>query len=488
MRILFEMRPAFDGYAGIPQETRLLFNGLLELSGVEAHGMLQHSGHALARGVSMQTPPWRKLLSRDQIVDRLSRVIISIKNNSPNASRAASAMAMRALFGRAENLSRFDARLFPDFIWRNLFDKTLETDRIERVVHTDYRILRPSWTSMHRFAAMTRTFGKAVFPILDTRGYDFFIAETPYPARTSRGTRLIVRYHDAIPLLMPHTISDRRRHQATHYLSLKHNVRHGAAFACVSEATRLDLLSMFPQLENRSTTIHNMLPEGFFAEEASPSVINEILQARRESLKSDEGRKEYRSPAHHRGGSVPPKYLLMVSTIEPRKNHTLMIDAWESLRMTTHPDLKLVLVGNLGWDYEPILKRITPWQRRGAILRLENIPLRELRLLYRYAQATVCPSVAEGFDFSGVEAMRCEGLVVASDIPVHREIYGNAARYFNPYSPMDLTQTIKHVLASQRTNENTAYRDRGTAVSSQYLPAAILPKWSNFLNDLHHAS
>jgi len=60
---------------------------------------------------------------------------------------------------------------------------------------------------------------------------------------------------------------------------------------------------------------------------------------------------------------------------------------------------------------------------------LNNVPADDLRVLYRHAAATVCPSLAEGFDFSGVEAMRCGGVVLASDIPVHREVYQDAAHY-----------------------------------------------------------
>jgi len=45
------------------------------------------------------------------------------------------------------------------------------------------------------------------------------------------------------------------------------------------------------------------------------------------------------------------------------------------------------------------------------------VPAEALRLLFRQAVVTVCPSVGEGFDFSGVEAMRCGGVVAASDIP-----------------------------------------------------------------------
>ncbi len=65
-------------------------------------------------------------------------------------------------------------------------------------------------------------------------------------------TRLVVRYHDAIPLLMPHTISDRSFHQASHFHVLRRNVRDGDCFPCVPVASRPDLMRVFPQAGSRT--------------------------------------------------------------------------------------------------------------------------------------------------------------------------------------------------------------------------------------------
>ena len=74
---------------------------------------------------------------------------------------------------------------------------------------------------------------------MSTRGFDVLIAETPFPGTLAQGTQMVVRYHDAIPLLMPHTITDKTFHQAAHYHALRRNVQSGAWFACVSDASRL---------------------------------------------------------------------------------------------------------------------------------------------------------------------------------------------------------------------------------------------------------
>ncbi|MDW9226503.1 glycosyl transferases group 1 family protein [Burkholderia cepacia] len=60
------------------------------------------------------------------------------------------------------------------------------------------------------------------------------------------------------------------------------------------------------------------------------------------------------------------EYLLMVSTVEPRKNHASLVAAWELLRSRHNEALKLVLVGDLGWDYAEFVDAIVPWVEKGS--------------------------------------------------------------------------------------------------------------------------
>jgi glycosyltransferase involved in cell wall biosynthesis len=336
---------------------------------------------------------------------------------------------------------------------------------------------------MHICAAVTRNMGwPSLFPRIDTADFDMFIAETPYPATVSKNTKLVVRYHDAIPLLMPHTISDKRWHHAFHYYALRKNVENGAWFVCVSEATRKDLIAVFPQAEARSLTIHNMVSHSYFDEDSSPERIPEVVKVRMNSKLKPPLDPSYLARLFE--GKVlqmPLDYLLIVSTIEPRKNHLALLAAWESLRVEKFPNLKILVVGKLGWHNKQIVRKFRPWMERGDIFFLEDVPAADLRLLYKHARATVCPSFGEGFDFSGVEAMRCGGAVVASDIPVHREVYDDAAEYCNPYSSRDVARAIVNVIDAP----NIARRDelicKGAVVSRRYLFETILPQWEAFI-------
>ena len=482
------MRPALDGHAGIPQETRLLYRGLGRIPGVSAIGLMQsgnlvvEAGLPLRQGIPVDIDPAQR-------IDRLSKVVVSLQQG-PASHRlehwrrrllqllGPMGAAFGGVVGLRQPLTAFDPTHFRDFVWRAMFAKTLPTEDFDAVTSGEYRVARWPWSRVNAVGVATGLLGSALYPRLNTDGIDVMVAETPYPGRVSKGTQMIVRYHDAIPLLMPHTIKDRGYHRAMHFHALKRNAADGAWFACVSESTRRDLLSVMPALEHRTVTIPNMISHHFGPVSDPPSRVSEVIWSRKNRRAPHGGGADL--PAAPAGPDGLP-YLLMVSTLEPRKNHLALLDAWELLRSSGHPDLHLVCVGSLGWEHESILRRLTPWLGRGGVHLLEDVPASDLRLLYKHARVTVCPSFGEGFDFSGVEAMRCGGVVAASDIAVHRDVFDDACAYFNAYAPADMAQVLSELLTPEAAIRRDELRRRGAEVSARYLPEQVLPQWQNLL-------
>jgi len=483
LKVLLDLKPALDGFAGIPQETRLLFRGLLSLNDVELSGLIQHGSARLQSAL----PSENTLLSSAERILRLSRTVISLDKTLNIGIRAKGwakvrrhfephSLLLRTLRGIELGTSFFDASLFPDFIWRTFFSKTLKPSDKDAVTSARYRVLCDSRRTMTAAGLRSlRYFSRPRFAAVNTAGVDVFVAQTPFPGRVSKGTRMVVRYHDAVPLLMPHTIADKALHQASHFYALQENIRGGAWLCCISEATRRDLLNVFPEVEPRTVVIPNIVAPEFYEGAQSPAAPAQIIETRRAKIP------DFHLPPYPGFPLQDTRYLLMVSTLEPRKNHAVLVSAWERLKSTEYPELKLVLVGNLGWMHEPILRQLQPWIERGEVVYLQNVPIRDLRVLYQHASATVCPSLSEGFDYSGVEAMASGGLVVASDIPVHREVYGEASLYFNPYCEADAAQTLDVVLSKQNHGIKERLRDTGRRVSGCYRSEQILPKWVEFL-------
>lgn len=482
-KILVDLKPAFDGFAGIPQETRLLFTGWRRLQGLQTQGLIQHGGRRLRSALL----PGHASLPESRRIFQLSKFIVSLnerpysnawENLTENVSRyvALNMLGARTFLGLSVPHSVFDARLFSDFVWRTFFDKTLNAAEKEGITLDDFMVVQPSRTQFHKVGLRSSSLRKvAHYPLLETKGFDYFLAQTPFPGRVSQGTQMVVRYHDAVPILMPHTITDKAFHQATHFQALRANIASGALLSCISAATRQDLLTVFPEAEKQSFVIHNMVSEEYFEDDAPRSLVPRLVRNRLADIpefKTKVGLDKLVEDEFD--------YLLMVSTIEPRKNHQLLVSAWERLKYSTHPNLKLIVVGNLGWDHKAAIKAFKPWAEKGDLHYVQNVPSQELRVLYQHALATVCPSVAEGFDYSGVEAMLCGCPVISSDIAVHREIYQDAAAFFNPYSVDDAARAIGKVVAAESNDLRLAMRTRGRAVGQQYLPKNILPKWADF--------
>ena len=491
-KILLDIKPALDdGYAGIPQETRLLFAGLRSLADKYAvEGLLQRGGGVLVSEVSegnANISPTENLL-------RHSRSVISFYDSGKKGFPAIAIkeineyfefkrLLWQALIGHTVDLGIFEANLFDDFIWSRLFSKTLKPEQKHLVTTASYRVLRPSRKMMHKVGL--RSFSRSQKPhylSIDTRGYDFFIAQTPFPGRVSPGTNMIIRYHDAVPVLMPHTIGDKAFHQASHFFALQDNVASGAWFSCISEASRCDLIKLFPEAEHRAIVISNMISDDYFPESSTREHALKIIYNRIHREVGKVSNITANLPVILPDTSKSFNYLLMVSTLEPRKNHQLLIAAWERLKYTSMPDLKLVVVGGQGWEYQPILQQFCPWIERGELFHLSNVPSNELRVLYKHAAATICPSVAEGFDYSGIEAMRCGGMVLASDIPVHREIFKGASGYFSPYDPENTASKISQLLGINGQVELLTIKQAATAVLEKYTSQNILLRWENFFN------
>lgn len=500
LRILMELRPALERYAGIPQETRLLFRGLSVAENVELEGLLVPAFRSLSRGSTVgwfgrPGPPARRINRYSRVVVSLSerpfttplgRVFEFLARRLQTATLSLTTLLRLSRIG----LTRFESRYFEDFVWRTLFSKSLPASDFGVVTEKNHRVCSVSWDSQQKVGLVTLLLYRYPrYPKLDTHDFDVLIAQTPYPARVSASTALVVRYHDAIPIFMPHTISNKSKHQAYHYYSLLGNVRAGAYFACVSDASRQALETMFPETEQRAVTIHNMVSPHYFREESSPERIPQIVRNRLDRqteltvpkfLSLREAEIFYRRVLTR----TPLRYLLVVSTVEPRKNHARLLAAWDVVRAEVDPSLKLIVVGGLGWDYDLIMKGFRAAIDQGDAFFLKNVPAADLRVLYRHALVTVCPSLAEGFDYSGIEAMRSGGIVAASDIPVHREIYADAAEYFDPYSTSRLVDTLRNLLAPEGAPLCEHLRNGGVQVSARYLPEKIMPRWHAFFERL----
>ncbi len=226
--------------------------------------------------------------------------------------------------------------------------------------------------------------------------------------------RLIVKVqtvHDLIPLKMPHLFAFNDDDQIKRILS---KLGPETFIICMSESTRNDLLEYKKELDpSKVRVVYSAASESFYHCGDEVALIGI--------------RRKYGIPEDAR-------YLLSVSTLEPRKNIDHVIRCFlKVLKQERLQDLYLVLTGVQGWKYDSILAEIDGEQEfRDRIILTGFVPDEDLAPLYSGALAFVYMSLYEGFGLPPLEAMQCGIPVIASNTSSLPEVVGDAGILLDP--------------------------------------------------------
>lgn len=139
---------------------------------------------------------------------------------------------------------------------------------------------------------------------------------------------------------------------------------------------------------------------------------------------------------------TPEPVFLMVSTIEPRKNHDYLLDSFD-LAWAAGSKARLCIAGHIGWKCDALLARVRnhpEFNRR--LFMFNDLSDTSLEHAYSHASSLVFPSFVEGFGLPLVEAMQRGLPAMGSDIPIFREIGGEFMAYFDLKKPQSLTDLI----------------------------------------------
>ena len=144
----------------------------------------------------------------------------------------------------------------------------------------------------------------------------------------------------------------------------------------------------------------------------------------------------------------------------------------------------MILVANLGWGNTKELERLRPHLISGNAFILKNVPLFELRKLYSNAIACIAASYVEGFSYSGIESMKCGTPVIASDIDTHRDVYRDAALYFDPFVPNELAKKLNEI-SEMPDSERGDLIKLGDKVADIYSEKNTSNRWTELMTDLY---
>ncbi len=151
---------------------------------------------------------------------------------------------------------------------------------------------------------------------------------------------------------------------------------------------------------------------------------------------------------------ITKPYFLTVGTIEPRKNHALLLDAFKEITRD-NDEIQLVIAGGFGWKYQNLIELLSTYPFKNRVIQLGYVQKELLPILYSNCIALVYPSFYEGFGFPILEAMSCGVPVICSNTSSMPEVGGDIAYYIDPHSKNDLSNQMQKILGlSEREREN----------------------------------
>ncbi len=228
------------------------------------------------------------------------------------------------------------------------------------------------------------------------------VAHTQYTTPVSAPCPVITTVHDISFRLYPEWYP--RKHRMLLNLTVPVAMRRARMVITVSESSRRDMLRVYHMHEDRVAATPLAAPR-----EYAPVPKDEARAAVQEAY------------------GIDGPYVLSVGVLQPRKNLTLLLEAFAHARSTGKFPHRLVITGKRGWGVQNIMRSAAQWQIADAITFTDYVPDAALPNLYSAASMVAYPSLYEGFGLPPLEAMACGAPTLVSDQPAMPEVAGDGA-------------------------------------------------------------
>ena len=217
------------------------------------------------------------------------------------------------------------------------------------------------------------------------------------PALKRQGVRIVVYVYDILPINLP---------QFTHFNTRFHFINYIGSYLLYADAIIASAQSTLDSINELSDKLGLPHKPGFVSwlgsnfggkKDSASEIPKEVIEA------------------------AKGKYVLTVGTIEPRKNHAFLLDAFEAGLFDK--DVKLIFAGKIGWNVDELQKRINEHPEKDKRF-FHFVGLDDAAIDYLYTNAFVVAfaTYGEGFGLPIIESLQRGTPVLATDIPVLREV------------------------------------------------------------------
>ncbi len=329
-----------------------------------------------------------------------------------------------------------------------------------------YRKLKVSTSQIHRVQPLTTTDKSSKEQASPFKAGDVLISvgldwEYPYLPEFSRlkeqeAVKIVTCCYDLIPILFPqYCASDVASRFTQYFIDLANS---SDLILCISKQSERDLKHFLNQTGASLVATH-VFPLGDNVPEVKEPVLSDEIAA-----------------------ILNAPFILFVSTIERRKNHQVLYQAYHILcqqgKQAQLP--KLIFVGMSGWGVDDLLKDIAlDPLTQGLIIQCNHVTDAELRHLYAAALCCVFPSLYEGWGLPVGEALALGKIVLSSDRGSLPEVGGDLVTYIDPWNATEWAAQIWRVSSDERYQKaqeervKATYQAHGWREAAQSIKTAI---------------
>jgi len=217
------------------------------------------------------------------------------------------------------------------------------------------------------------------------------------------------------------------------YWSTAFALRHAKKIITVSEFTKQEILSLYPKTKmQKISVVHN-------------GYDNEIFRPLKEPEKTATILGKY---------GITKPFFLYVGRLEKKKNTPALIEALSLVR-ENNPEIKekLVLIGNASFGFDEVKYVIEEFNLNHEVYMPGWVSEDDLPYVYNAASAFVFPTKHEGFGIPILESLACGLPTIASDLPVLREIAGEAVLYFDQNDKHDIARAMVRIIKDENLRQ-----------------------------------
>lgn len=216
--------------------------------------------------------------------------------------------------------------------------------------------------------------------------------------------------------------------------STTYSLKHSQQIIAVSEFTKKEIVDIYSKkYQDKVQVVHNGYPSKLYFQKDDAEEQKKVLE-----------KYDLKAP-----------FFLYVGRLEKKKNISALVEAFAIFKeLNPQSPMKLVLIGNAGFGYDEIKYIIEEYNLQRSVLMPGWIDELDLPLIFRASLAFVFPTLHEGFGLPVLQAMACGTPALVSNLPVLKEVSGEAALYFDPADKLKMAVLLEKIIEDKKLRQD----------------------------------